>query len=71
MRPRNMKIKDILYSINGRGIASTLDALPQITITISDVVIREEADLERLAEHVAGRLADELARQKQLKGLGT
>jgi len=55
----------------GCGIASTLDALPQITITISDVVIREEADLERLAEHVAGRLADELARQKQLKGLGT
>lgn len=55
----------------GRGIASTLDALPQITITISDVVIREEADLERLSEHVAGRLADELARQKQLKGLGT
>lgn len=55
----------------GRGIASTLDALPQITITISDVVIREEVDLERLAEHVAGRLAEELARQKQLKGLGT
>ena len=44
------------------------------TIAIMDGQFKiglEEADLERLAEHVAGRLAEELARQKQLKGLGT
>lgn len=39
-----------------------------ITVNITDVVIREEADMKKLADYVAGRLADEMNRQALLRG---
>ncbi|HFI0464910.1 TPA: phage tail tape measure protein [Streptococcus suis] len=53
----------------GRGIASTLDNVGvNITVNISDVIVREEADIDKLSEIVASRMVDELRRQKGLKG---
>lgn len=53
----------------GRGIAQTMD--PQgtvININISDNIIREEADIEKIANKVSQKIAAELRRQKELKG---
>lgn len=53
----------------GRGIAQTMD--PQgtvININISDNIIREEADIEKIANKVSQKIAAELRRQKELRG---
>ena len=53
----------------GRGIAQTMD--PQgtvININISDNIIREEADIEKIANKVSQKIASELRRQKELRG---
>ncbi|VEF05550.1 phage tail tape measure protein [Streptococcus equi] len=53
----------------GRSIAATMPNKGiTITVNITDVVIREEADMKKLADYVAGRLADEMARQALLRG---
>ncbi len=53
----------------GRSIAATIpNKGTTITVNITDVVIREEADMKKLADYVAGRLADEMARQALLRG---
>lgn len=53
----------------GRGIAQTMGVtIPEINITISGNVIREEADITKIANQVAQRIADELQRKTQLKG---
>lgn len=53
----------------GRSIAATMpNKATTITVNITDVVIREEADMKKLADYVAGRLADEMTRQALLKG---
>lgn len=53
----------------GRSIAATMpNKGTSITVNITDVVIREEADMKKLADYVAGRLADEMARQALLRG---
>lgn len=54
----------------GRGIAQTMD--PQgtvININISDNIIREEADIEKIANKVSQKIAAELRRQKELRGV--
>lgn len=53
----------------GRGIAQTMD--PQgtvININISDNIIREEADIEKIANKVSQKIVAELRRQKELRG---
>ncbi|HFH6908456.1 TPA: phage tail tape measure protein [Streptococcus agalactiae] len=53
----------------GRSIAATMpNKGTSITVNITDVVIREEADMKKLADYVAGRLADEMNRQALLRG---
>ena len=53
----------------GRGIAQTMGVtIPEINITISGNVIREEADITKIANEVAQRIADELKRKTQLRG---
>ena len=53
----------------GRGIAQTMGGTsPTINITISGNTIREEADIIRIADEVAQRIADELQRKTQLRG---
>ena len=53
----------------GRGIAQTMgDNTPTINITITGNVVREEADITKIANQVAQRIADELQRKTQLKG---
>lgn len=53
----------------GRGIAKTMDAQGTIiNINISDNIIREEADIDKIANRVSQKIADELRRQKELKG---
>ncbi|MCQ3827011.1 phage tail tape measure protein, partial [Streptococcus agalactiae] len=45
----------------GRSIAATMpNKGTTITVNITDVVIREEADMKKLADYVAGQLADEM-----------
>ena len=54
----------------GRGIAQTMDAQGTIiNINISDNIIREEADIDKIANRVSQKIADELRRQKELKGV--
>lgn len=54
----------------GREIASTMEGSGiEITINISDVSVREEADIERLSDQVAKRLMQALQRQKEMKGV--
>lgn len=56
----------------GRGIAKTMDAQGTIiNINISDNIIREEADIDKIANRVSQKIADELRRQKELKGVYT
>ncbi|MFT0899901.1 phage tail tape measure protein [Streptococcus agalactiae] len=53
----------------GRSIAATMpNKGTTITVNITDVVIREEADMKKLADYVAGQLADEMTRQALLRG---
>lgn len=53
----------------GRSIAETMVSQPiTVSITISDIVVREEADVVYLAEEVARRLTQVLEREKGLKG---
>lgn len=53
----------------GRGIARTMNLrMPDINISITGNIIREQADIEKIANEVASRIAEELARQKQLRG---
>nr|DAR23752.1 MAG TPA: minor tail protein [Caudoviricetes sp.] len=53
----------------GRGIAQTMGENPtNINITITGNVVREEADIARIADQVAQRIADELQRKTQLRG---
>lgn len=53
----------------GRSIAATIpNKGTTITVNITDVVIREEADMKKLADYVAGQLADEMTRQALLRG---
>ncbi|HGD2104815.1 TPA: phage tail tape measure protein [Streptococcus agalactiae] len=53
----------------GSSIAATMpNKGTTITVNITDVVIREEADMKKLADYVAGRLAAEMARQALLRG---
>lgn len=53
----------------GRGIAQTMGENPtNINITITGNVVREEADITRIADQVAQRIADELQRKTQLRG---
>ena len=54
----------------GEGIASTMGTGGNvINISITDVVIREEADIKRLANQVAERIHDELTRIQSLRGV--
>jgi hypothetical protein len=39
-----------------------------ININISDNIIREEADIEKIANKVSQKIATELRRQKELRG---
>lgn len=53
----------------GRGIAETMGQAPiTVSVTISDIVVREEADIVRLADEVARRLSQALEREKGLRG---
>lgn len=53
----------------GRGIAQTMDLQGTvININISDNIIREEADIEKIANKVSQKIAAELRRQKELRG---
>lgn len=53
----------------GRGIAETMEQTPiTISVSISDTVVREEADIVRLADEVARRLSQALEREKGLRG---
>lgn len=53
----------------GRGIAQTMGGTsPTINITITGNTVREEADISRIADEVAQRIADELQRKTQLRG---
>jgi len=53
----------------GRGIAQTMGENPtNINITITGNVVREEADITRIADQVAQRIADEIQRRTQLRG---
>ena len=53
----------------GRGIAQTMGGTsPTINITITGNTVREEADIIRIADEVAQRIADEIQRRSQLRG---
>ena len=53
----------------GRGIAQTMGENPtNINITITGNVVREEADITKIADQVAQRIADEIQRRTQLRG---
>ena len=53
----------------GRGIAQTMGGLsPVINVSISGNNISEEMDINRIADVVAQKIADELQRKTQLRG---
>lgn len=53
----------------GRGIAQTMGGLsPVINVSISGNNISEEVDINRIADVVAQKIADELQRKTQLRG---
>ena len=67
-----LPLNDKNLSAIGRGIAKTMDAQGTIiNINISDNIIREEADIDKIANRVSQKIADELRRQKELKGVYT
>ena len=64
-----LPLNDKTLGAIGRGIAQTMgDSAININITITDNVVREEADITRIADQVAQRIADELQRKTQLRG---
>ena len=64
-----LPLNDKTLGAIGRGIAQTMGDNPtNINITITGNVIREEADITRIADQVAQRIADELQRKTQLRG---
>lgn len=64
-----LPLNDKTLGAIGRGIAQTMgDSPTNINITITGNVVREEADITRIADEVAQRIADELQRKTQLRG---
>ena len=64
-----LPLNDKTLGAIGRGIAQTMGDNPtNINITITGNVVREEADITRIADEVAQRIADELQRKTQLRG---
>ena len=52
----------------GQSIATTMNTSNTINVNFSGVTIREEADLNRLADVVGTRIAEELQRKTNLRG---
>ena len=52
----------------GKSIANTMNTSNNINVNFSGVTIREEADLNRLANVVGNRIAEELQRKTNLRG---
>lgn len=64
-----LPLNDKTLGAIGRGIAQTMGgSTPTINITITGNVVREEADITKIANQVAQRIADELQRKTQLRG---
>ncbi|HGR2843096.1 TPA: phage tail tape measure protein [Streptococcus pneumoniae] len=64
-----LPLNDKMLGAIGRGIAQTMGGTsPTINITITGNTVREEADISRIADEVAQRIADELQRKTQLRG---
>ena len=64
-----LPLNDKTLGAIGRGIAQTMgDSPTNINITITGNVVREEADITRIADEVAQRIADEIKRRTQLRG---
>lgn len=64
-----LPLNDKTLGAIGRGIAQTMGGTsPTININITGNTIREEADIIRIADEVAQRIADELQRKTQLRG---
>ncbi|HGK9737794.1 TPA: phage tail tape measure protein [Streptococcus pneumoniae] len=64
-----LPLNDKTLGAIGRGIAQTMGGTsPTINITITGNTVREEADISRIADKVAQRIADELQRRRQLRG---
>jgi phage-related protein len=63
-----LPLNDKTLGAIGRGIAQTMGSAPAINITITGNVVREEADITKIANQVAQRIADELQRKTQLRG---
>lgn len=64
-----LPLNDKTLGAIGRGIAQTMGGTsPTINITITGNTVREEADIIRIADEVAQRIADELQRKTQLRG---
>lgn len=64
-----LPLNDKTLGAIGRGIAQTMGNNPtNINITITGNVVREEADITRIADEVAQRIADEIQRRSQLRG---
>nr|DAX40139.1 MAG TPA: minor tail protein [Caudoviricetes sp.] len=64
-----LPLNDKTLGAIGRGITQTMGgASPTINITITGNTVREEADISRIADEVAQRIADELQRKTQLRG---
>ena len=64
-----LPLNDQTLGAIGRGIAQTMGGTsPTINITITGNTVREEADITRIADQVAQRIADEIQRRNQLRG---
>ena len=64
-----LPLNDKTLGAIGRGVAQTMGGTsPTINITITGNTIREEADIIRIADEVAQRIADEIQRRSQLRG---
>ena len=64
-----LPLNDQTLGAIGRGIAQTMGGTsPTINITITGNTVREEADIIRIADEVAQRIADEIQRRTQLRG---
>ena len=64
-----LPLNDQTLGAIGRGIAQTMGGTsPTINITITGNTVREEADITRIADQVAQRIADEIQRRSQLRG---
>lgn len=64
-----LPLNDKTLGAIGRGIAQTMGDSPiNINITITGNVVREEADITKIADEVAQRIADEIQRRSRLRG---